>query len=109
MILRTNELTSNKLRDLVLWNVVSIIMYVAIINTYFRERTQETTQLEANIQHLKPGATYTFRVVAYNNAGASPTAAQIRANTDPECTYNRLLTVYMGKPSSTLSDLSLKC
>ena len=54
---------------------------------YSRERTQNTTQLEANIQHLKPGATYTFRVAAYNNAGPSPEAAQIQAETNPECKY----------------------
>ena len=53
----------------------------------FRERAQNTTQLEANIQHLKPGATYTFRVVAYNEAGPSPEAAEIKVDTDPECKF----------------------
>lgn len=43
-----------------------------------------TSSLEANIQHLKPGTQYDFRLVAYNRAGHSPEAAAITIHTPQE-------------------------
>ncbi|XP_069102429.1 neogenin-like isoform X7 [Argopecten irradians] len=49
-----------------------------------RERVLNTTQLGANIQHLKPNTAYEFRLRAYNQYGPSPTFARISINTEKD-------------------------
>ncbi len=50
----------------------------------FRERVLNITRLEANVQHLKPNASYEFRVQAYNRAGPSTHFAQLTVTTQQE-------------------------
>ncbi|XP_033725655.1 neogenin-like isoform X3 [Pecten maximus] len=49
-----------------------------------RERVMNTTQLGANIQHLKPNTAYEFRLRTYNDYGPSPTFARISITTEKD-------------------------
>ncbi|XP_021359106.1 neogenin-like isoform X7 [Mizuhopecten yessoensis] len=49
-----------------------------------RERVMNTTQLGANIQHLKPNTAYEFRLRSYNSYGPSPTFARISITTEKD-------------------------
>ena len=54
---------------------------------YYRERTTNTTTQEMNIQGLKPGTEYEFRVIAVNQDGpsATPTVIRIRTKQEGKC------------------------
>ena len=53
----------------------------------FRERTTNTTASEVNIQGLKPGTEYEFRVVAVNRDGPSVTPTVHKVRTKQEGRY----------------------
>ncbi|KAG7268347.1 hypothetical protein CRUP_037441, partial [Coryphaenoides rupestris] len=52
-----------------------------------RERWVNVTEaggLEVSVSNLKPEQSYTFRVLAYNQAGAGPSSSPIRVTTQPD-------------------------
>ena len=66
------------------WHSLISPNLITLLAGVYRERVQNTTAMEANIQHLKPGTQYDFRLVAYNRAGPSPEAASITIHTPQE-------------------------
>ena len=61
---------------------------------YYRERTTNTTTQEMNIQGLKPGTEYEFRVIAVNQDGPSATPTVIRIRTKQEGNYLADINIY---------------
>lgn len=61
-----------------------------LIFALYRERELNVTEMEANIQQLKPSTRYTVRMFAFNSYGFSETPASLTVQTDAEGTRSML-------------------
>ncbi|XP_030198279.1 netrin receptor DCC isoform X2 [Gadus morhua] len=71
-----------------------------------RERWVNVTEvgsLEVSVSNLKPEQSYTFRVLAYNQAGAGPSSTPLRVTTQPDLQVPTQVEALRAEPLSSTS------